>query len=402
MFSADNDPVVNAFLTLMPADYVLSTLPSDHIQHARLLAAFRMALPGTHSVQLSWAPQDGAFALWLVFQDRRGSLGVISVALSELNIDISKAAAFSTQDGIAVDAFVVNRMNDDLALALRNRLAAVTSAPSPTEEAAEMVNSQLSLLREQQSWEHRSLLHQQGVPNLDGGAAPPRTLLTRSSRPVIDGVDGPPSLPCEWGDPLNQNQSPTAATALPVVAPMAPMAPLAPLAALAAAGPTSPTSGNWEGLVSQLEFDMNDVITLLEDQALESDASTNGSSSADEGTGPSLGTPLAPLSGDAPKRRAPPVTRWNLTPEQRQYLEAFYAEAPLPSRAARQVLADKMGVTLQQIKVWFRNRRQRDRLSKRTSGEGLGSLGSLAQSGNSSTPWESWEQVAAGCDGVAK
>lgn len=66
-----------------------------------------------------------------------------------------------------------------------------------------------------------------------------------------------------------------------------------------------------------------------------------------------------------------------------------------PCAASRQVLADKMGVTIQQIKVWFRNRRQRDRLSKRPTGKvgSSGSLGTLQQSGNSSTPWESWEHL---------
>ena len=36
-------------------------------------------------------------------------------------------------------------------------------------------------------------------------------------------------------------------------------------------------------------------------------------------------------------------------------------QAPLPSRAARQLLATKMGVSPQQIKVWFRNAWQRKR-----------------------------------------
>jgi hypothetical protein len=55
-----------------------------------------------------------------------------------------------------------------------------------------------------------------------------------------------------------------------------------------------------------------------------------------------------------------------VTAEQRYTLEAFFEQAPLPSRAARQLLATKMGVSPQQIKVWFRNARQRKR-------QGLGS-----------------------------
>ncbi|KOO29275.1 zinc finger protein (homeobox domain) [Chrysochromulina tobinii] len=62
------------------------------------------------------------------------------------------------------------------------------------------------------------------------------------------------------------------------------------------------------------------------------------------------------------KQRAPLSSpRWNVTAEQRYTLEAFFEQAPLPSRAARQLLATKMGVSPQQIKVWFRNARQRKR-----------------------------------------
>ena len=65
---------------------------------------------------------------------------------------------------------------------------------------------------------------------------------------------------------------------------------------------------------------------------------------------------------NAHKQRAPLSSpRWNVTPEQRYTLEAFFEQAPLPSRAARQLLATKMGVSPQQIKVWFRNARQRKR-----------------------------------------
>ena len=65
---------------------------------------------------------------------------------------------------------------------------------------------------------------------------------------------------------------------------------------------------------------------------------------------------------NAHKQRAPLSSpRWNVTAEQRYTLEAFFEQAPLPSRAARQLLATKMGVSPQQIKVWFRNARQRKR-----------------------------------------
>ena len=90
---------------------------------------------------------------------------------------------------------------------------------------------------------------------------------------------------------------------------------------------------------------------------------------------------------NAHKQRAPLSSpRWNVTPEQRKTLEAFFEQVPLPSRAARQLLATKMGVSPQQIKVWFRNRRQRKRVSGQ-GGSGGHSLGTLQQSGNSYGDW---------------
>lgn len=67
-----------------------------------------------------------------------------------------------------------------------------------------------------------------------------------------------------------------------------------------------------------------------------------------------------------PKRRAAMTTpRWSVSREQKQLLEEFFKEVPMPSRAARKALSEQLGVTMQQIKVWFRNQRQRVRLAQR-------------------------------------
>ena len=68
------------------------------------------------------------------------------------------------------------------------------------------------------------------------------------------------------------------------------------------------------------------------------------------------------------KRRAPmAMPRWSVSHEQKQLLEEFFAAVPMPSRAARTALAEQLGLELhsQQVKVWFRNQRQRTRLAQR-------------------------------------
>lgn len=66
------------------------------------------------------------------------------------------------------------------------------------------------------------------------------------------------------------------------------------------------------------------------------------------------------------KRRAPmAMPRWSVSHEQKLLLEEFFAAVPMPSRAARTALAEQLGVSSQQVKVWFRNQRQRTRLAQR-------------------------------------
>lgn len=60
-----------------------------------------------------------------------------------------------------------------------------------------------------------------------------------------------------------------------------------------------------------------------------------------------------------PAKRAP---RWMVDELQLRQLEEVFKQVKTPSPALRQALAQQMGVTPKQIQVWFRNRRQRERI----------------------------------------
>lgn len=68
------------------------------------------------------------------------------------------------------------------------------------------------------------------------------------------------------------------------------------------------------------------------------------------------------------KRRAPMATpRWSILREQKQLLEEFFKAVPFPSHAARIALAEQLGVSCQQVKAWFRNKRYLIRQAQRKS-----------------------------------
>ena len=100
----------------MPAQYALTTSYADRLEHARLLAETALgAKPQADAVRLAWRLEEGSHAtLWLVFPDRRGSLGLITSLLSELGVNIGKVSAFSSTDGFAVDTFTVDRCVSEL------------------------------------------------------------------------------------------------------------------------------------------------------------------------------------------------------------------------------------------------------------------------------------------------
>ena len=65
--------------------------------------------------------------------------------------------------------------------------------------------------------------------------------------------------------------------------------------------------------------------------------------------------------------------RWHISRETLVTLEMTYNEiAKIPSHAQRQQLAAQTGATPRQIQVWFRNRRQKERLAGLASGDSVG------------------------------
>ena len=80
---------------------------------------------------------------------------------------------------------------------------------------------------------------------------------------------------------------------------------------------------------------------------------------------------VASRHNDAPqsstKRRALVAPRWSITRGQRQLLEELFKVEPVPSRAMAENIAEQFGVSTQQIKVWFRNQRQKVRLGQRSA-----------------------------------
>ncbi|KAL4617448.1 LIM/homeobox protein Lhx5-like [Arapaima gigas] len=66
-----------------------------------------------------------------------------------------------------------------------------------------------------------------------------------------------------------------------------------------------------------------------------------------------------------PKRRGPRTT---IKAKQLEMLKAVYASATKPSRHVREQLAQKTGLNMRVIQVWFQNRRSKDRRMKLYSG----------------------------------
>lgn len=64
------------------------------------------------------------------------------------------------------------------------------------------------------------------------------------------------------------------------------------------------------------------------------------------------------------KRAKLTTPRWSIKAQHLRQLEEVFKAVKAPSYPLRQALAEQMGVTPRQVQVWFRNRRQRVRLSK--------------------------------------
>lgn len=123
-------------LRRMPSQYVLSSTVEDRNEHAQLVKELGAYSDARNKVCVSWRVEKaGRFALRLVFQDQLGSLALVTAELSDLGVSIGKASTFCSTDGLAVDAFTVDRMDDEIAQTLRSRLALALAAPKSESSA---------------------------------------------------------------------------------------------------------------------------------------------------------------------------------------------------------------------------------------------------------------------------
>ncbi len=162
----------------------------------------------------------------------------------------------------------------------------------------------------------------------------------------------------------------------------------------------SPVSPAMQAHVGGLDLDVTDAKSKREErQSFESDSSRwshattkleddngveedNGGVGEDNGEVEEEASNQQSVNGSPsnPHEQCAPLAspRWCVTPEQRKKLEAFLEQVPLPSLAACQLLAVKMGVSPQQIEDWFSDRRR-----LLAAQEGLGQEGHSTLAGHS-------------------
>jgi acetolactate synthase small subunit len=101
----------------LPSSYITSTTAQERVTHAQL---FQRLVQHTSSVELSWHPLHDrpGVVLSCVFVDRRGSLSAITNTLASHGINIAGLSAFSTDTGIAIDTFEVDRFDESAAKSL--------------------------------------------------------------------------------------------------------------------------------------------------------------------------------------------------------------------------------------------------------------------------------------------
>ena len=101
----------------LPPSYITSTNAQERETHAKL---FHRLVQHTSSVELSWHPLHDRLgvALSCVFVDKRGSLSAITNTLASHGINILGLSAFSTDTGIAIDTFEVDRFDESAAKSL--------------------------------------------------------------------------------------------------------------------------------------------------------------------------------------------------------------------------------------------------------------------------------------------
>jgi len=120
--SSDNS-CVDDVLERLPDNYFALTNPLERASHASL---YLRMMQHRSSCELSWRPlsKGAGVELHLVFIDQPGSLSAITASLASHGINILRATAFSTNDGVAVDTLDCTHFDSDAAstLVLRMRL----------------------------------------------------------------------------------------------------------------------------------------------------------------------------------------------------------------------------------------------------------------------------------------
>ena len=101
----------------LPPAYITSTNAQEREIHAQL---FQRLVQHRSSVELSWHPLHDrpGVALSCAFVDKRGSLSAITNTLASHGINILGLSAFSTDTGIAIDTFEVDRFDESAAMSL--------------------------------------------------------------------------------------------------------------------------------------------------------------------------------------------------------------------------------------------------------------------------------------------
>jgi [protein-PII] uridylyltransferase len=96
---------VETYLRRLPRPYVLAVEPEIAARHFPLLAPPL----GTAEIRTRSGPgeREGTYEVTVVARDRPGLLSLIAGALSTSGINILSARAFTTEDGVALDMFVV-------------------------------------------------------------------------------------------------------------------------------------------------------------------------------------------------------------------------------------------------------------------------------------------------------
>jgi [protein-PII] uridylyltransferase len=105
LLGADDPGAVESFLTRLPRAYLLATEPGA------VAGDFRLVTPALAASEVRMragaGEREGIYEVSVVARDRPGLLSLIAGALAVSGMNILSARAFTTEDGVAVDRFIV-------------------------------------------------------------------------------------------------------------------------------------------------------------------------------------------------------------------------------------------------------------------------------------------------------